>query len=317
MMIAIHTAPVGFFESSPPHTNSELFRFVRKAASLGFKGFQVGPLSDFVNIDGKGLKRALDDAGMERNVHVGGLFDAKNFALRGEEFEKAHVQIRRGIELCSEISSELVSFHPPFFTSEHAEDKVLLRKARIRFSELVNEEVEFAYDWGTRVALESFCYRPFIFNGLDDLMKFTSNFPSKKFGILLEAGHLYQARLNLAEAVQTFKNRLLDVHVHDATRQRDFKKATHLPIGKGTLDFSRLVCMLGEVKYEGWLTLEVRGNDREIVESKEHLENLVEQLPHHSDRACFHGISPAKNRFQVEQDRSQGVIGLKARSARV
>ncbi|MHA1582291.1 MAG: hypothetical protein ACTSYM_07365 [Candidatus Baldrarchaeia archaeon] len=40
------------------------------------------------------------------------------------------------------------------------------------------------------------------------------------------------------------KGRLLDIHVHDATLQKDFRKATHLPTGKGTINFSDFVNIL-------------------------------------------------------------------------
>jgi hypothetical protein len=73
MKLALHSAPLGFFRSSPPHGNTELHELVRKAASLGFRCLQVGPLGDFSKIDGPRLRRVLDDCLMERNVHVGGL----------------------------------------------------------------------------------------------------------------------------------------------------------------------------------------------------------------------------------------------------
>ena len=91
----------------------------------------------------------------------------------------------------------------------------------------------------------------------------------------MDVGHLYQAWIDLDETVRLFKRRLLDIHVHDAMRDKDYRKATHLPIGKGTIDFPRLIDLLRQVSYDGWLTLEVRGNEQEIVRSREYLENLV------------------------------------------
>ncbi|MEM2935658.1 MAG: hypothetical protein QW231_00580 [Candidatus Bathyarchaeia archaeon] len=160
MMVALHSAPAGFFKSSLPHDSSELFSLIRKAFSLGFKCFQVGPLSNFVEIDGKHLKTVLDQCGMERNAHVGGLYDAEKFALTEEGYRRAQKEIHYGIKLCREIASTLVSFHSPFFTTRELEDKALLSKARTRFLKLVKKEVEFACDNGIRMALESFCYPP-------------------------------------------------------------------------------------------------------------------------------------------------------------
>jgi sugar phosphate isomerase/epimerase len=72
-----------------------------------------------------------------------------------------------------------------------------------------------------------------------------------------------------------FKHRLAGIHVHDAKLENDFRKATHLPIGRGTIDFRSLIKLLRAVDYKGWLTLEIRGTEKEIVKSKEYLENLI------------------------------------------
>jgi sugar phosphate isomerase/epimerase len=274
MRVALHSAPENVFRSSPPHDAAELFDLVQKADSLGFRCFQIGPTCDYAEIDGERLRVVLDKHGMARNVHVGGLYDAERFAVSQEELHKAQKDLRRGIELSKQVLSPLVSFHPPFFKLKHPE-KGLSSEAKTRFFKLLGEEAHFASDMGIKMALESFCYPPFIFDGLNDFMQFVSSFPSTKLGILLEVGHLYQARFNLDEAIQTFGDRLLDVHVHDATLQKDFKKATHLPIGRGTIDFPDLIHRLRGVGYEGWLTLEIRGSDREIIESRERLENLI------------------------------------------
>jgi len=275
MKVALHSAPDGFFKSKPPHSNKELLRLVQKAASLGFKCFQIGPLWSFVDIDAKSLKNTLDHYNIESNVHVGGLYDAQKFATTENEYKRAQKEIRRGIKLCKDISSTSVSFHPPFFMTESSQNKTFLPKARNRFIRLVTEEVNFASDNGITMALESFCYHPFIFNGLYDFMRFISRFPSTKLGVLLEAGHLFQAGFNLDEAVLTFNKRLFDVHIHDAILGGDVRKTTHLRIGKGNINFARLIRSLRQIEYEGWLTIEINGNERKITESKEYLEKLI------------------------------------------
>jgi len=275
MKAALHSAPNGFFKSKPPHSNNELFKLVQKAASLDFRCFQVGPLWSFVDIDAKDLKSVLNRCDLECNVHVGGRYDAEKFVVTRKEYERVQREIHRGIELCRDISSTLVSFHPPFFMTEKVRNKVLLSKAQTRFRKLVAEEVNFASDNGIQMALESFCYSPFIFNGLHGFTQFIHRFPSTKLGVLLEVGHLFHAGFNLDEAIQTFSKRLLDVHVHDATFGGDVGKATHLPIGKGSVDFSGLINALRRVGYDGWLTMEIRGNEKQIVESKEYLEILI------------------------------------------
>jgi sugar phosphate isomerase/epimerase len=275
MIVALHSAPKGFFKTSLPHSNNDLASFTRKAASLGFRAVQIGPLAEYVPIEGDRLKSILDGLHMERNVHVGGIYDAEKFALTKEEYAKVQKQIRSGITLSKKISSTLVSVHPPFVAVRNELSEELLLKARTRFLRLLKEEAKFASHNHIKIALESFCYHPFIFKGLNDFAKFVSNFPLDKLGVLLELGHLHQAGISLSEAINVFKHRLVDVHVHDATLEKDYKKATHLPIGKGTISFSNVIQRLKEIDYDEWLTLEIRGSEKEIVKSKEHLERLI------------------------------------------
>jgi sugar phosphate isomerase/epimerase len=117
MLVAVNCASNTFFEGDPPYGNRGLFRFVRRASSLGFKGVQIGPLTDFVLIKGARLKKLLDDLRVERNVHIGGIYDTERFVSMREEYAKAQDGVHGGIMLCRELSSALVSVHPPFFTT--------------------------------------------------------------------------------------------------------------------------------------------------------------------------------------------------------
>jgi sugar phosphate isomerase/epimerase len=163
------------------------------------------------------------------------------------------------------------------FVSESKASEDCLARARERFFELLTEEADFASRRGVTLALESFCYSPFIFKDLVDFLQFIAGFSLEKLGILLDVGHVYQAGINLEKAVRLCKERLLDVHIHDATLEKDYRKATHLPIGKGTVDFSKLIGLLKEVGYNRWLTLEIRGSEREVVASKRFLEKLIKR----------------------------------------
>jgi sugar phosphate isomerase/epimerase len=177
MIVALHSAPQGFCRTKLPHGNDELEGFVRKAASMGFRAVQIGPLADFAPIEGKRLRRLLDELGMERNVHVGGLYDAGRLAFEQEEYDAMRKQIRRGIMLCRELSSTLVSVHPPFFGPKAKPSEEATSEAKTRFAELLKDNVEFASQNGVKVALESFCYPPFIFWGLEDFNGFVKRFP--------------------------------------------------------------------------------------------------------------------------------------------
>jgi len=272
--VALHSAPKDLFKTKPPYGSKKLEELIQKASLWGFKGFQVGPLWKLKNIDGKQLKSFLDKFEMQRSVHLGGLYDAAFLYKKGRESDKVTRELCQGILFCRQISSNLMSFHPPFFIKPYQKEEVLF-KARDVFLELVDRALDFAGNQGIRLALESFCYPPFIFRGLNDFIEFISYFSSSQLGVLMDVGHLYQAKIDLNEAINVFNSRLFDVHIHDATQQDNLRIATHLPIGKGTINFDRLVNDLQRIEYDGWLTLEIKGIRKEIIQSKETLENLL------------------------------------------
>jgi sugar phosphate isomerase/epimerase len=275
VIVGLNSASEGFFETKPPYSNEQLLRFVRRVTSLGFEAVQIGPLRDFDRIEAGQLRTVLDAYKTERKVHVGGIYDAGKFASTQEEYVKAQKEVRYGLMLCRRLSSSVLSLHPLFFAAENVATEELQYAAKRRFLELVEEEVDFASRNHIKMALESFCYPPFIFRGLDDFWQFVSRFPFEEMGVLLDMGHLYHAGIELSSAVHAFAGRLVDVHVHDATRDKDYRKATHLPIGKGEIDFSDLLNLLHEAGYDGWLTLEIRAGEKEVLQSRDFLESVL------------------------------------------
>lgn len=278
MKVCFHSMPLDLLSGKPPFSEDDLCRLVREAASLGFKAFQIGPFYAFPHYDAAKLRRLLDQLGLERNIHIGGIYDAVRFSLGGEEYQRAFAEVLKGIELCRGVGSDLVAFHPPFFIREKDFDMQVASRARKRLQRLVEALLHEASPFRIRLALESFCYSPFIFNGLGDFGRFVDDFSSDMLGMVLEVGHLHQKELNLAEATRLFGGRLFDVHIHDAITQEDFRKATHLPLGKGGINFKAVLNALRGVNYQGWLTLEVRGQTSDVVESKKRLEKIIREI---------------------------------------
>jgi sugar phosphate isomerase/epimerase len=180
MIIALQADPKDFFRTKSIPSNAELLKLVEKAASMGFKAIQIGPLTGYVDIEGERLRKALDSLKMERNVHVGGIFDAESLATAEREYKRVRKQIRGAVTLCNEIVTTLVLIHPPFFRTTGEANDELLRKARTRFRILLKDEVDFASRKNVKVALESLCYPPFIFRGLDEFSQFIEQFPPEK-----------------------------------------------------------------------------------------------------------------------------------------
>ena len=99
MIITLQADPKDFFRTKSIPSNAELLKLVEKAASMGFKAIQIGPLTGYVDIEGERLRKALDSLKMERTVHVGGVFDAESFNSRTRIQKSAKANSRRSDSL--------------------------------------------------------------------------------------------------------------------------------------------------------------------------------------------------------------------------
>ncbi len=278
LLIALHTAPKGFLRKKPPYNTSDVLHLIDKAASMGFFGFQLGPLWSFPNIDGVQVKKRLDALQLHRNVHVGGIYNAEKFLSDDDVYRQALNEICNGINLCRQVSSKLVSFHPPFFPDNRKPDGDILVECQAAFRTFIHQIMSLTEPYEIAIAVESFCYPPFIFSGIKDFTAFIQQFPPKQVGIVADIGHLFQARLDVNNFLLKCRHRLKEIHIHDATHGLDYRQATHLPIGQGEINFTALIKTLRIIEYQGWLTLEIRGTEREILMSKKDLEATLLKL---------------------------------------
>ena len=74
------------------------------------------------------------------------------------------------------------------------------------------------------------------------------------FGVCLDSGHAYITKEDVPEMVRTIGDRLLALHLHDNTGDRD----DHLPPYFGNMPTDDMLAALKEIRYGGNLNFEVR-----------------------------------------------------------
>lgn len=245
-------------------------------SSLGFKALEMDcPWRVFPNFDPRKMKDLLNQMNIVARFHIRPL-DAASF-VQQEIYKKESLYVQKAINTGSEIGVDQVSIHPPYFSSLETNRKVK-EKAVDLLRDLAKVGAEKSEAERIKFSVESFCYKPFIFYSPQEFRKFLNEVPG--LGVILETGHLFQMGFDLSEMVNLFDKRIYDVHVHDATKDSDFSKATHLPLGKGLIDFEKLLKNLRNVKYDGWLTLEIKPNANidALIKSRKMLEKLISVL---------------------------------------
>ncbi|MDD5371190.1 MAG: sugar phosphate isomerase/epimerase [Anaerolineaceae bacterium] len=90
-------------------------------------------------------------------------------------------------------------------------------------------------------------------NTTDDALGVIKEIGSPCLGIVLDTGHLNLSGEDLGQAIQKAGDYLLQVHVND----NDGRHQQNSIPGDGCFDFIRLVRLLQEIRYNGYLTIEI------------------------------------------------------------
>jgi protein FrlC len=86
-----------------------------------------------------------------------------------------------------------------------------------------------------------------------DALRMIEQFEYENLGVVLDSGHLYLNSEPVAEAIESAGDRLLQIHVND----NDGLSQLNLIPGDGTFDFERLVQVLKQSRFGGFVSAEL------------------------------------------------------------
>lgn len=136
--------------------------------------------------------------------------------------------------------------------------------------------VEEADRLGLTLCLENMFPRS---NSLVEPADFTEvfqQFPTLK--LTLDTGHAHIGSAGgrrILDFLRTYPDRVAHIHASDNFGKDD----NHLPIGAGTIDFTKIIKLLKEIGYDGTITLEIFSKDKDYLKiGREKLDALVRSL---------------------------------------
>ena len=189
----------------------------------------------------------------------------------GREFylEKTVPNFPRIFEFAATLGAECIVVHPitlgkyKGYEEEHLEANL----------EFFTRIAPYAKDAGIKIAIENMWEREpetnkIIRSVCDDPEEHARLFDTlsdpETFTLCLDVGHTALTGGNPADSVMVLGKRLGATHIHDV----DLVSDLHTMPGLGKVDFSALTRALGEINYQGYLTLECdKGYLKEITEA--------------------------------------------------
>jgi sugar phosphate isomerase/epimerase len=179
-----------------------------------------------------------------------------NLDPRHKHFPSLMTRAHRGrriafLERCVEIAADLGASYVSFW-SGHNFDELPEDDAFDLLVEGIARVLTRAESLGVDLAFEP---EPGMFSEtVDDYARLKEHFPSARFGLALDVGHLMVTEeATIPEAIRRFRGDILAVSIEDMRRGVH----DHLPFGEGDIDFPPVFAALAEIGYRGLVAVEV------------------------------------------------------------
>jgi sugar phosphate isomerase/epimerase len=166
----------------------------------------------------------------------------------------------KAIDIAAELGIRLVNFHFDSVPGILIRDSKTKKRILDNYVKSLNHLVAYARERKVGVMLE---------NGASskdfsdvETYGYVAN-KVKGLGVHLDVGHafIHGGMRNVLKFINTFKKRIVHVHIHDNYGKRD----DHLPLGVGRIEYERVVKALKRIGYDRTVTFEVFTRDRDLA----------------------------------------------------
>lgn len=288
MNIPLGIAPCSWGIEDITNEKNPSWEKVMKDASLtGFKSIELGPYGYFPT-DALKLKGILDKHNL--SLSAGTIYDNLSHSA---SLDDLILKTRKICSLVSQINNDnafLVVIdsvkEDRNFTAGHKDIAKRLSKKNwdILIKNIITISKIARDEFGIRAVVHPHAGGYVEFN--DETEKIVNDIDSSIAGLCLDTGHLYYAGHNPADSIKHFKDRIDYIHFKDINKKTYDKSINDkigffdacnnqvmCSIGKGCLDYSKIIKALNEINYTNCITVE---QERDPKDNNNILEDLIE-----------------------------------------
>ena len=216
-------------------TEAERWQFIYNTAKLyGFEGVHFTPSlygKDF-ELDLNNIPNYFQD--FKLTLHFGGLH--KFFTE--ESFNSFEADLSQGFEIAIRNNMHDISLHPPDIYGISQDEKKLCLEF---FHKAIDKWLGVAIKSNISLSLETHVSgKYFLFDGLEEYVKFIDNYPN--LGVLIDVSHNYYDGYSEDDIISHLSNKNVKcLHISDALQGADFSAGTHLAMGSGSINFTKIL----------------------------------------------------------------------------
>ena len=231
---------VEIIDEGPHSLNEERIREIRRIAYE--RDLEISVHSPFVNIDIASVSYQIRQTSLKR--------------------------LKKSILLSGELNSPIWVFHPG-----------LKNEASQLYSDVnwemnlksVRELLAFAKQHDVRITIENgLVTLPFLLNTVEDFDRFYEALGEDELGLTLDVGHAH-VNGQIFEFINRYAGKIVHTHLHDNHGTCD----EHLGVGKGNINWSRVIQAFNEINYRGALIIE---SEKDVEYSLKKVRSLIQTL---------------------------------------
>jgi len=216
-------------------SEAKRWRFIYDVAkSYGFDGVHFTP-----SLYGKEFGLELSNIpdyfqDFKLTLHFGGLHKI----ISESDFVAFDKSLSNGFETATKNNMHDISLHPPDIYGLSADEK---KSCLEFFHKVIDKWLDIASKSNMTLSLETHVTgKYFLFDGLEEYVKFIDHYP--KLGVLVDVSHNYYDGYTEDEIISHLADKNVKcLHISDALQCADLRKGTHLAIGDGAVDFSKIL----------------------------------------------------------------------------
>ncbi len=217
-----------------------------RLAALGYDGVELA-VRDPAALDTHAVRRALD----QHHLQVSAIGTGQAYMEEGLSFthdesgvrQRALFRIKSHITLARELHALLII---GLIRGKIGGDA---QQARTRLVHALTSAARTADEYGVRIAIEPINrYETNMLNTVTETLALIETLEADNVGILFDTFHANIEEASIEDSLRACGARLFHVHLADSNRQAP---------GSGHTDFARVIAILREMKYAGWLSAEI------------------------------------------------------------
>lgn len=211
----------------------------------------------------KAIKRVASNHEIKLRAHIPFIQSVVNF--NPEFMSLTKKLVFKSMEFCKIAGIGILTFHPPYAYFKPLENvyKKIEKKA---FEKYIKKAKEF----GVVLALENLPQHQCPMNPLDELKRYFAAYPDLRFTFDIGHWNTFKEKESFLTYLKEFKNKLVNIHVHDNDGEAD----KHWAIGAGNINWTIFFKCLKAIGYKGPLILEhIKKED--FLTSKKMLEMMI------------------------------------------